>query len=112
LNEYKPGIGLRLLRKETMLGFANGLLVGVLAAAAMYLYSSLQGAEQPARLALVVLMSMTLSCTASGLAGVGVPLLMMRLGADPATASSIFLSTLTDIISMGLFLGLATVLAF
>jgi magnesium transporter len=35
---------------------------------------------------------------------------LKRLGADPATASSIFLTTATDVVSMGAFLGLATVL--
>ena len=37
----------------------------------------------------------------------GVPLLLKRVGADPATASSIFLTTATDVFSMGVFLGLA-----
>jgi magnesium transporter len=35
-------------------------------------------------------------------------MVLRRLGADPATASSIFLTTATDVVSMGLFLGLAT----
>jgi magnesium transporter len=39
-----------------------------------------------------------------------VPLVLRRLGADPATASSIFLTTATDVASMGMFLGLATLL--
>jgi magnesium transporter len=39
-----------------------------------------------------------------------VPLTLKRLGADPATASSIFLTTATDVVSMGLLLGLATLL--
>jgi hypothetical protein len=42
--------------------------------------------------------------------GVLVPLTLQRFGADPCTASSIFLTTGTDIASMGLMLGLATVL--
>jgi magnesium transporter len=48
------------------------------------------------------------SCTVSGICGAVVPLTLRRLGADPATASSIFLTTATDVVSMGLFLGLAT----
>ena len=48
------------------------------------------------------------SCVASGVSGALVPLGLKRLGADPATASSIFLTTATDVASMGLFLGLAT----
>jgi magnesium transporter len=46
----------------------------------------------------------------SGLAGALIPLTLKRLGADPATASSIFLTTATDVASMGLFLALATLI--
>ena len=46
----------------------------------------------------------------SGLSGALIPLALKKLGADPATASSIFLTTATDIVSMGMFLWLATVL--
>jgi magnesium transporter len=53
---------------------------------------------------------MTASCAVSGISGAVVPLALKRLGADPATASSIFLTTATDFASMGLLLGLATVL--
>jgi magnesium transporter len=46
----------------------------------------------------------------SGLSGALIPLGLKKVGADPATASSIFLTTATDVCSMGLFLGLATFL--
>jgi magnesium transporter len=46
----------------------------------------------------------------SGLSGALIPMTLKRLGADPATASSIFLTTATDVASMGIFLGLATAL--
>jgi magnesium transporter len=42
------------------------------------------------------------------MAGAAVPLALRRMGADPATASSIFLTTASDVVSMGAFLGLAT----
>jgi magnesium transporter len=45
----------------------------------------------------------------SGVTGAVVPLALARMGADPATASSIFLTTATDVVSMGMFLGLATI---
>jgi magnesium transporter len=60
-------------------------------------------------LGLVILFSMIGACMASGLFGVLVPLTLRRFGADPCTASSIFLTTGTDIAGMGLMLGLATV---
>ena len=57
-----------------------------------------------------VWIAMTFSCVVSGLSGALIPLLLRKIGADPATASSIFLTTATDVISMGTFLGLATLL--
>ena len=57
---------------------------------------------------IVVLAAMIGSCVVSGVAGALVPLTLRSLGADPATASSIFLTTATDVASMGLFLVLAT----
>ena len=59
-------------------------------------------------LSFVVFLAMVGSCLVSGLAGALIPLTLKRFGADPATASSIFLTTATDVASMGLFLGLAT----
>lgn len=110
LNELKPGMERKLLAKEALLGLANGALVGVVAALGMLVYASLSGAASPYLLAGVVLLAMIGSCVASGVSGVCVPLVLRRLGADPATASAIFLTTATDIASMGLLLGLATAL--
>jgi magnesium transporter len=59
-------------------------------------------------LALITFAAMSMSSVASGMAGAAVPLGLKRLGADPAMASSIFLTTATDTVSMGLFLGMAT----
>ena len=61
-------------------------------------------------LSFVVLLAMVGSCVASGLSGALVPLTLKRFGFDPATASSIFLTTATDVVSMGMLLGLATIL--
>jgi magnesium transporter len=55
-------------------------------------------------------MAMVGSCVASGVSGAIVPLALKRLGFDPATASSIFLTTATDVVSMGMLLGLAALL--
>ena len=54
--------------------------------------------------------AMTGSCLVSGVIGVMVPLTLERLGTDPATASTIFLTTATDVLSMGLLLALATLM--
>lgn len=110
LHEFKPGVFRKALIKETILGTVNGAVVGVVAAVAMIAYAIFSGADQPVMLGLVVFLAMTGACVASGMTGVLVPLTLQRLGADPATASSIFLTTATDVVSMGLFLWLANVL--
>ncbi len=107
LGEFTNGMQRKVVLKEALLGLMNGLLVGVVAGAAMYLYASHSQSAEPLRLALVVLLAMIGACVASGVTGVLVPLTLKRLGADPATASSIFLTTATDVTSMGLFLSLA-----
>ncbi|MEQ1439129.1 magnesium transporter [Fontimonas sp. SYSU GA230001] len=99
-----------LLRKEALLGALNGLVVGVVAAAAMWIYAARTGAADAPMLALTILLAMTGACVGSGVFGVLVPLTLRRLGADPATASSIFLTTATDVLGMGLMLFLATTL--
>ena len=58
----------------------------------------------------VVWIALVGSCVASGICGALVPLTLKKYGFDPATASSIFLTTATDVVSMGLLLGLATLL--
>ncbi|TNE81670.1 MAG: magnesium transporter [Gammaproteobacteria bacterium] len=107
LSDYPVG---KLLRKEIVLGAINGFFVGLVAAVAMWLYAGTTGAEQPHMLAFVILIAMVGACTGSGIFGVLVPLTLRRFGADPAMASSIFLTTFTDILGMGLMLFLATAL--
>ena len=110
LNEFKPGVFRKTVFKETTLGVLNGAAVGVVAAIAMIAYAVFSGAGQPAMLGLVVFLAMTGACLVSGVTGVMVPLTLQKLGADPATASSIFLTTATDVVSMGMFLWLANLL--
>ncbi len=108
LDEYKSGVAGPLLRKELLLGALNGAIIGLVAGLVMYFYASSEHSAHPWRTALVVLLAMTGACLSGGVAGVTVPSLLRRFGADPATASSIFLTTTTDIVGISLFLGLAT----
>ena len=110
LGELKPGSERRLVFKEAGLGLLNGVGVGVMAALGMYITATGQHQGQALLLGFVVLLAMVGSCIASGISGAMVPLTLKRLGFDPATASSIFLTTATDVVSMGMLLGLATLL--
>jgi magnesium transporter len=110
LGELTPGKAKLLVAKEALLGLCNGLLVGLSAAVGMFIYAKMQHNPAAPMLAFIVLLAMAGSCVISGISGALVPLALKKLGADPATASSIFLTTATDVVSMGTFLGLATVL--
>lgn len=111
LGDLRDGQARSMVMKEALLGLCNGALVGLTAGLGMYIFARSQGNPAALSLALVVFLAMIGACVASGMAGAAVPLALRRLGADPATASSIFLTTASDVVSMGLFLGLATWLA-
>ena len=99
-----------LIAKEALLGLMNGAVTGALAGVAMFIVASREhGGPSPMHLALITASAMAFSCMIAGVAGTAIPLLLKRLGADPATASSIFLTTITDVVSMGSFLSLVTI---
>ena len=110
LGELKPGSEKTLVAKEALLGLMNGALVGITAGIGMFIVARMQGNPGALPLAFIVMLAMIGSCVVSGIAGALIPLTLRRAGADPATASSIFLTTATDVCSMGLFLGLASLL--
>jgi magnesium transporter len=110
LGELQPGRERALVLKEALLGFLNGALVGVTAGLGMYVTARMQSHPSAVLLGFIVFCAMVMSCIVSGISGALIPLTLRRLGADPATASSIFLTTATDVASMGLFLSLATIL--
>lgn len=92
------------IQKEMLVGVTNGFAIGLV----ISVVAVLIGAEW--RLGLVVFLAMTGNLFVAGTAGSFVPVLLERMGIDPAVASSIFVTTLTDICGFGLLLGLATVL--
>jgi magnesium transporter len=108
LGELKSGTERQLIVKEALLGLLNGGLVGLTAGMGMYVVASMQHNTHALGLGLIVTVAMIGSCVVSGLSGALIPIALRKVGADPATASSIFLTTMTDVASMGIFLGLAT----
>ena len=108
LGELKAGGEFGVVVKETLLGFVNGALTGVVAAIGMYIFASIQRSPAAPKLAWVVFLAMTGSCLISGIFGASIPILMRRCGIDPANASSIILTTITDVSTLAVFLGLAT----
>src|SRR3546814_4687351 len=78
----------KLLFKELLLGAINGLFTGLVAGAAMWWSAWHAHNPQAPLLALVIVTAMISACMLSGIFGVMVPLILKRVGADPATASS------------------------
>ena len=110
LGDLKSGKEKTLAKKEALLGLLNGAIIGLVAAIAMFAVATFQHLRTAFMLSVVVFLAMVGSCVASGICGAFVPLILKRCGADPATASSIYLTTATNVVSMGLLLGLAAIL--
>ncbi len=104
LREIRTSHWWRVVRKEVTVGASSGMAVGVVTALGVFLWS------QNSVLAGVIGASMVLSMMLAAVAGAAVPLLLTALGRDPATASSIILTTVTDIVGFFSFLGLATLM--
>jgi magnesium transporter len=89
------------LMRELVVGFANGLVVGIVLALIAF------GFTQNETLAILLLATMTIASSLAAFAGQLVPVVLRSLGADPALASSIFVTMATDALSFLLLLGLA-----
>ena len=101
LGEISPGDGRKALAKELMLGLVNGLAIGLVVGLAGYLWKG------SLALGLVALAAMVLNQLAAAAAGVAIPFGLKSLRVDPALASSIFVTTVTDVAGFFFFLGLA-----
>ncbi len=91
----------RVLGKEVVVAFINGLLFAALTAAVAWFWFG-----DPA-LGAIIAAAMILNLLIAGLAGVLIPLGLDRIGIDPAVASSVVLTTVTDVVGFLSFLGLA-----
>jgi len=91
----------RVVGKEVLVGITNGLAIGALVG----IVASLLG-EGPG-LGLVVFLAMSGNLLVAGFAGAFIPVVLERFGVDPAIASSIFVTTFTDVCGFLLLLGLA-----
>jgi magnesium transporter len=93
----------RVTMKEALVGLINGLVVGLIVAAivALWFTPTLGG---------LIGLTMVVSLLAAGMLGTLIPVLLKRLKVDPALASSVFVITLTDIITFFFYLGLATII--
>jgi len=93
----------KVLAKEGFVGFYNGMIIGLLCSVSVFFWS------QSLPLALVIGTSMILAMVAASLSGAAIPMMLTSMNQDPATSSSIILTTVTDIVGFLSFLGLATI---
>ncbi|WP_373086099.1 magnesium transporter [Sneathiella sp.] len=105
LREISTRQGVQVMFKELSVGLVNGLAVAVTCGIGVFFWSGSLG------LVLVIMLSMVLAMVAAGFAGAVVPIVLTKLGQDPAVASSIVLTTVTDIAGFFSFLGIATLLS-
>jgi magnesium transporter len=91
--------------KEVLTGLINGVAVAITTGLAVYVWS------RSLPLVGVIMLSMVISMVIAGLAGALVPIVLQRAGQDPATASSIILTTVTDVVGFFSFLGIASLFA-
>jgi magnesium transporter len=92
----------RAVLKEFTVGLINGAATGLIVFGAAIFFDS-----NP-MLGLVVFLAMTGNLLIAGITGAGIPLVLKRVGIDPAIASSIIITTFTDVFGFLLLLGLAT----
>ena len=92
---------MRIITKEILVGSVNGFLFALLAGGAAYFWSNNE------KIGLITGAAMIINMIAAGLAGVIIPLSLDKFNIDPAIASSVFVTTVTDVIGFLAFLGLA-----
>ncbi len=90
--------------KEVFLGFMNGVITGILGAA----IAIMMGAS--AFIGLVIFLAMIVNLINAGISGTIIPVILRKLGQDPALGSGIILTTFTDVIGFLSYLGIATIL--
>ena len=91
----------RFIGKELLVGVANGVLFAVFAGLVAWLWF---GSPE---IGAVIAVAMAVNMVVAGLSGTLIPLGLVRVGVDPAIASSVFLTTVTDVVGFLAFLGLA-----
>ncbi|MEL6644744.1 MAG: magnesium transporter [Pseudomonadota bacterium] len=93
----------RVIRREALVGLANGLIFAVVMGIVGVVWFGMP------MLGVVIGVAMVVNLVVAGLAGIGIPVVLERLGIDPALASGAFVTTVTDVVGFFAFLGLAVV---
>ena len=102
LKEIELKTGTKVILKEAGTGLVNGVINGIIVSIIAIIFN------QNYLLGLVAGVAMIINMMIAGFFGSTIPLIMKRLGKDPATSAAIFITTATDLFGFFVFLGLAT----
>lgn len=103
-NDLSSANALRIIWKESLVGGINGILFAVLIGVGVWLY---MGDIQVGQ---IMAISMILNLLVAGFAGILVPIVLAKFNADPAVSSTVFLTTITDVVGFFIFLGTASII--
>jgi magnesium transporter len=104
MREFSPKTAIAFGMRELFVGVLNGVVFAVIAAVLSYIWF------RQLDVSLILGFAMLINLVVAGISGTLVPLLLLRTGVDPAVASSVFITTITDVIGFFVFLGLAALL--
>lgn len=102
-----------ILGRQAGVGVLNGVLLAVISSGLTYFLVStgvFRSESDPTEVAVIVAIAALANLVIASVAGAGIPLVLRKLGQDPAMASSIFLTLITDIVGFGGFLLVAAFL--
>jgi magnesium transporter len=100
--DLSPANVARVVRRELLVGLLNGICFAVILGAIAAAWFQVAG------LSMVIGLAMVCVLTAAALGGIVIPLILVRLGADPAVSSGPFVTTITDVVGFFSFLSIAT----
>lgn len=103
LHQIELRTAMRTLKNEVGAGLINGLINGLIVAAVVIVLN------RDYKIALVLAMAMVINLLVAAFFGTLVPLVMSKLGKDPAASATIFITTATDVLGFLVFLGLGTI---
>jgi len=92
----------KIITKEFLVGFFNGLIFAIITSLAIFVWF------KDFRLSILIAVAMIINMTVAGLFGILIPVVLNKVKIDPAIASSVFVTTVTDVFGFLSFLGLAS----
>ena len=104
MREFSPKTAITFGMRELFVGILNGVVFALIAGALSYVWF------RQIDISIILGVAMLINLLVAAISGTLIPLILLRTGIDPAVASSVFITTITDVIGFFVFLGLAALL--